>query len=76
MRTIKGVIPMLSTVNSLISKFKINVNQIISNSDHDREDILNESYLVVQEHYDKIVKNERVFINELKTRGLKFNKYN
>lgn len=67
---------MLSTVNSLISKFKINVNQIISNSDHDREDILNESYLVVQEHYDKIVKNERVFINELKTRGLKFNKYN
>lgn len=66
---------MLDIVNSLIRKFRINVNQIIANSDNTIEDVTNEAYIVVDENLSKIMKNERVFINELKTRCLKFNKY-
>ena len=39
------------------------------------EDIKNEAYIVVDNNYTRIKENERVFINELKTRCLKFNKY-
>lgn len=66
---------MVNIVNTLISKFIINVNQIINNSDNTMEDIKNEAYIVVDNNYSKIKENERVFINELKTRCLKFNKY-
>lgn len=66
---------MVNIVNTLISKFIINVNQIINNSDNTMEDIKNEAYIVVDNNYTKIKENERVFINELKTRCLKFNKY-
>ena len=66
---------MVDIVNTLISKFIINVNQIINNSDNTMEDIKNEAYIVVDNNYTRIKENERVFINELKTRCLKFNKY-
>lgn len=66
---------MVNIVNTLISKFIINVNQIINNSDNTMEDIKNEAYIVVDNNYSRIKENERVFINELKTRCLKFNKY-
>ena len=66
---------MVNIVNTLISKFIINVNQIINNSDNTMEDIKNEDYIVVDNNYTRIKENERVFINELKTRCLKFNKY-
>lgn len=66
---------MVNIVNTLISKFIINVNQIINNSDNTMEDIKNEAYIVVDNNYTRIKENERVFINELKTRCLKFNKY-
>ena len=39
------------------------------------EDILSEAYIVVYEHYDEILDNERVFINEMKKRCLRNNKY-
>ena len=66
---------MLSVVNELIKKFRINVNQIIANSDNTMEDIINESFIVVSDNYEQIKDNDRVFINELKTRCLRFNKY-
>ena len=66
---------MLDVVNELIKKFRINVNQILANSDNTMEDIINESFIVVSDNYDQIKNNDRIFINELKTRCLRFNKY-
>lgn len=66
---------MLSMVNMMINKFRININQIIANSDNTIDDIVNEAFIVIEENKNEIEKNQRVFINELKTRCLKFNKY-
>lgn len=62
-------------VDDLLRQFKINVNQIISNSDNTLEDLRNEAVLIVQDKLSSIQKDKRVFINELKKRCLKFNKY-
>lgn len=67
---------MIDTVNKMIKKFRININHIINNSDNTIEDIQSESFLVLHDFMDKIKDNEKVFINELKSRCLKFNKYN
>lgn len=67
---------MLDKVNELIKKFRININQIIANSDHTEDDLYNEAFIVVYEFLDKITVNEKVFINELRKRCLNFNKYN
>ena len=67
---------MLNMVDKLIKKFRINITQIINNSDNEYEDIKNEAYIVVHDNYDKIIKDERVFINELRNSCLRFNKYN
>lgn len=66
---------MIETVHNMINRFKININQIIRNSDNTMEDIENESFLVLHDFFDKIKENEKVFINELRSRCLKFNKY-
>lgn len=66
---------MIEMVQSMISKFRININQIIRNSDNTMEDIENESFLVLHDFFDKIKDNEKIFINELRSRCLKFNKY-
>ncbi|MGL6185553.1 MAG: hypothetical protein ACRC1T_09275 [Clostridium chrysemydis] len=66
---------MIETVQNMISKFRININQIIRNSDNTIEDIESESFLVLHDFFDKIKENEKVFINELRSRCLKFNKY-
>lgn len=66
---------MIKIAEQLIKKFRININQIIANSDNTMDDIRSEAYLVVADNYSSIQENERVFINELKTRCLKFNKY-
>lgn len=71
----QGVILMLSVINNMIQKFRINVNQILANSDNTIEDIINESCIVLQEHKKAIDENNNVFINELRKRCLKFNKY-
>lgn len=65
----------MDIVDELIKKFKINVRQIIANSDNTMEDVRNEAYIVLSENFSNIMDNERVFINKLKTRCLKFNKY-
>lgn len=67
---------MLERLNYLLKHFHINIQQIIHNSDNEMEDIINEAYIVLYEHYEDIQKNDKVFINELKKRCLKFNKYN
>ena len=67
---------MLNMVDRLIKKFRININQIINNSDNEYEDVKNEAYIVLNDNYDRIVKDEKVFINELRNSCLKFNKYN
>ena len=66
----------METVDTLLKKFIINVNQIQNNSDNDMDDIRNEAVIVVIEFYEQIQENSQVFINELKRRCLKFNKYN
>lgn len=66
---------MIEMVQQMISNFRINVNQIIRNSDNTIEDIESESFLVLHDFFDEIKDNNKVFINELKTRCLKFNKY-
>lgn len=66
---------MMDIVEELIKKFRINISQIIANSDNTMEDVRNEAYIVVDENFSSIMNNERVFINKLKTRCLKFNKY-
>lgn len=66
---------MLSVVNNMIQKFRININQIIANSDNTIEDIINESYIVMKEHKEAIECNNNVFINELRKKCLRFNKY-
>lgn len=66
---------MLSLINKMIQKFKININQILANSDNTMEDITNEAFIVLKEHKDAIDKNHNIFINELRKRCLKFNKY-
>lgn len=66
---------MIETVHNMIRKFRININQIIRNSDNTIEDIESESFLVLHDFFDKIKENEKVFINELRSRCLKFNKY-
>lgn len=66
---------MLSIINNMIQKFRINVNQILANSDNTIEDIINESCIVLQEHREAIEENNNIFINELRKRCLKFNKY-
>ncbi|MGL5100802.1 MAG: hypothetical protein ACRC6B_12375 [Fusobacteriaceae bacterium] len=63
-------------VNRLLSKFRINVNHIINNTDNTIEDIKSEAYLVLHTNLERIELDERVFINELKNNCLKFNKYN
>ena len=63
-------------VDDLLKQFRINVNQIIYNSDNTLEDVRNEAALIIQEKLSDIQKDKRVFINELKKRCLKFNKYN
>lgn len=65
----------LDFTNSLLNKFNININQIIRCSDNTLSDIKNEAFIVVFENLNKIKNNERTFINELKTKCLKFNKY-
>lgn len=65
----------LELTNTLIKRFIININQIITNSDNEMGDILSEAYIVVYENYDRIVENERVFINEMKKKCLRNNKY-
>lgn len=65
----------LELANMLIKRFIININQIIVNSDNEMGDILSEAYIVIYEHYDEILDNERVFINEMKKRCLRNNKY-
>lgn len=65
----------LEMTESLIKKFIINIIQIINNSDNEMEDMLGEAYLVVYENYKIILSNERVFINELKKKCLRNNKY-
>lgn len=74
-RNKQEVVLLLSVVNSLIKKFKINVNQIIMNSDNTLEDIVNEAFIVVSENKEDIDNNKNVFINELRKRCLRFNKY-
>ena len=66
---------MLKKLNCLLKHFHINIQQIINNSDNEMEDIINEGYIVLYEHYNDIQKNDKIFINELKKRCLKFNKY-
>lgn len=58
-----------------MKKFYININQIVTNSDNNIDEVKNEGYIVLSEHYDEILKDNKVFINELKKRCLKFNKY-
>lgn len=65
----------LTKVDNLINKFKININQIIRCSDNTINDVKNEAFIIVFNNLNKIQENERVFINELKTKCLKFNKY-
>lgn len=65
----------LELTQSLIKKFIINIRQIVSNSDNDIEDILGEAYIVVWDNYERIINNERTFINEMKTKCLRHNKY-
>lgn len=67
---------MIETVNNMIKKFRININYILRNTDNTMEDIQNESFLVLHDFLDRIKDNEKVFINELRNRCLKFNKYN
>ena len=67
---------MISIINSMIQKFRININQIISNSDNTIDDIMNESFIIINEYSNEISKNNNIFINELRKRCLKFNKYN
>lgn len=62
-------------IEILLKQFSKNVQQIILVSDHEYEDIVNESYLVYYEHKDRIHENKNVFINELRKKCLKFNKY-
>lgn len=69
------MINILEVTNKLLNKFYINVEQIKRNSDNTIEDIKQEAFIVVHLNQEKIKNNERVFINELKTRCLKFNKY-
>lgn len=66
---------LLKLLDKLIKKYYINIQQIINNSDNDMGDIKNEAYIILHENYDKILKNDKIFINELKTKCLKFNKY-
>lgn len=61
--------------NSLLKKFKINIDQILRCSDNTMEDIKNEAFIVVFDNFDSIKSNERLFINKLKSNCLKFNKY-
>lgn len=66
---------MLKLLDKLLKDFHINIQQIIKNSDNEYEDIKNEAYIVLYENYDEILKDKRVFINKLKAKCLKFNKY-
>lgn len=66
---------MLSLIDEMIDKFRININQILANSDNTIEDILSESFIVLEEYKQDIERNNNVFINELRKRCLKFNKY-
>ncbi|MEG0151655.1 MAG: hypothetical protein RR744_00550 [Cellulosilyticaceae bacterium] len=65
----------LTLTDELIKKFIINIKQIVSNSDNEIGDIIGEAYLVVYSNYESILQNERVFINELKKKCLRNNKY-
>lgn len=67
---------MLNKLDYLLQHFHINIHQIINNSDNTFDDIKNEGYIVLHEHYNEIEKDNKVFINELRKRCLKFNKYN
>lgn len=71
----QGVVLMLSIINEMIQKFRININQILANSDNTIEDIINESCIVLREHKEAIEENNNVFINELRKKCLRFNKY-
>jgi hypothetical protein len=66
---------LLELLDILLRKFNINIRQIINNSDNIFEDIRNEGYIVLYEHYDDIIKDNNVFINELRKKCLRFNKY-
>lgn len=66
---------MIETVNSMIKKFRINVRDIINNSDNTMEDVTNESFIILHNFFDEIKDNEIVFIRELRNKCLKFNKY-
>lgn len=67
---------MVEMIDTMIKKFRINVNYILKNSDNTIEDVRGESYIVLHEFINNIKENEKVFINELRNRCLKFNKYN
>lgn len=67
---------LLELLDKLLKKFNINIRHIINNSDNTYEDVKNDGYIILYEHYDEIIKDDRVFINELKKKCLKFNKYN
>lgn len=66
---------MLEATQKLLKKFRINISQIIRNSDNTMEDIESESYLVLHDFFDSIRENENIFINELRRKCLRFNKY-
>lgn len=66
----------LNKSNELIKKYSFIISKIISNSDNTIEDIENEAYIITKLNYDRILEDDRVFINELKKCCLKFNKYN
>ena len=59
----------------MMKAFCINVRQIIGNSDNTYEDMCIEAYIIVHENYEEIMENNRVFINKLKQKCLKNNKY-
>lgn len=66
---------MLELLEKLLRQYHINIQQIINNSDNTYEDIKNDAYIVLYENYDDIINDNKVFINKLKARCLKFNKY-
>lgn len=59
----------------LMEKYSFVISKIISNSDNTMDDVKNEAYIVTKLHYDEILEDNKIFINELKKCCLKFNKY-
>lgn len=66
---------MIELVDELMKKYHINIRYIMNNSDNDMEDIKVESYIIVQENFDKLKECDKCFIPLLKKSCLKNNKY-